>query len=198
MRILPISQQPTAAESPEGDSLSGLRDIHLPAEPSWWPPAPGWWIVVILLILSFWVIHKIVTNWRTRNQPYRALLAHTRALRQKDCDIHSVGEISELLRRVAVMRFGRQRVAKLHGEEWLNFLNHVSGGTPFAGPVAAILSHGIYRAVYAGNNQGFDISGKLLPSLKDDLLDAVDGWARAVFRNTKETDQRLERGETQP
>ena len=28
-----------------------LRDIHLPGDISWWPPAIGWWIVAALIIL---------------------------------------------------------------------------------------------------------------------------------------------------
>jgi len=29
--------------NPVSELLAGLRDIHLPAAVSWWPPAPLWW-----------------------------------------------------------------------------------------------------------------------------------------------------------
>ena len=39
-----------------------LRDVHVPAAPSLWPPAPGWWlvaaavlaIIAIIWLLNFW------------------------------------------------------------------------------------------------------------------------------------------------
>ena len=32
--------------------LAQLADIHLPAEVSFWPPAPGWWILTALLFIA--------------------------------------------------------------------------------------------------------------------------------------------------
>ena len=36
-----------------------LRDVHVPAAPSWWPPAPGWWLlagaVALVLAILWWV-----------------------------------------------------------------------------------------------------------------------------------------------
>ncbi|HEX6832517.1 MAG TPA: DUF4381 family protein, partial [Rudaea sp.] len=36
-----------------------LRDIHVPAPPSWWPPAPGWWLLaaIIIALLAFVAFH---------------------------------------------------------------------------------------------------------------------------------------------
>ena len=32
-------------------AIDGLRDLHLPMEPGWWPPAPGWWVIAVLMLL---------------------------------------------------------------------------------------------------------------------------------------------------
>ena len=41
--------------------LAQLADIHLPAEVSYWPPAPGWWVLALLLLGSgFYLIHRIM------------------------------------------------------------------------------------------------------------------------------------------
>ncbi|HET9483332.1 MAG TPA: DUF4381 domain-containing protein, partial [Xanthomonadales bacterium] len=43
-----------------------LRDIHLPAEPSWWPPAPGWWLLAILVIAA--LVFLVRFAWRKRRE----------------------------------------------------------------------------------------------------------------------------------
>lgn len=39
-----------------------LKDIHLPTDPSWWPPAPGWWLLSVIILLlaavAVWRLHK--------------------------------------------------------------------------------------------------------------------------------------------
>jgi len=49
------------------DPLAELRDIHLPAPVSWWPPAPGWWILSILVLATLvfcliWLIKRYRSN----------------------------------------------------------------------------------------------------------------------------------------
>ncbi len=107
--------------------LSQLRDIHLPAPISWWPPAPGWWllaglIVAILIGLFVWYRRRQRDIWR------RIALAELAHLRQQyaahPTAAHNIiAELSVLLRRVAISCFSRAEVAMLSGEKWLAFLD---------------------------------------------------------------------------
>jgi hypothetical protein len=50
-----------------------LRDIHLPAAISWWPPAPGWWLLAIALTLGPLSV-GLWWRWRQRTRLRRDLL----------------------------------------------------------------------------------------------------------------------------
>jgi hypothetical protein len=104
-----------------------LRDIHLPAEPGLWPPAPGQWLLALLALLALaWLIRR---GWRA----YRRRLQHRRWLRvlsEINADpARSPGErvaaASELLRRAA--REVRPQAAALVGQDWINFLAGLGG-----------------------------------------------------------------------
>jgi hypothetical protein len=109
-----------------------LRDIHdLDAIP-WWPLAPGWWYLaglVGLLLLSFGIRYWLIYNagwlgWR--GDARRQLRQLRKALASKALtseDTHAVaGRLSELLRRIAMVRSGRQQAAGLTGDTWLQWL----------------------------------------------------------------------------
>lgn len=102
-----------------------LRDIHQTAAPSWWPPAPGWWVVaaiVLALVVAYaW--------WRRRETRRRRAIAQwfDRELDSAESPAGQIAAMSELLRRA-----GRRRDARadrLHGEEWLAFLDDVEPPT---------------------------------------------------------------------
>lgn len=50
--------QPASTGATAGPSL---RDIHLPAEPSWWPPALGWWLLAVIVLT---LLAVAVWTWR--------------------------------------------------------------------------------------------------------------------------------------
>ena len=50
--------------------LSGLRDIHLPKEPSWWPLAIGWWIVIGGVIIALMIGGIIFLKWYRHPRHY--------------------------------------------------------------------------------------------------------------------------------
>ena len=122
-----------------------LRDIHLPAEPGWWPPAPGWWLLAaIALVLLF-------LAWRAWAR--RRRLAHTRAglvhdfnalLQQHPESAASrVAEISMFLRR-AGKRYA-PAAHTLRDDAWLAFLDGDDPDRPFSTGPGRVLIDGPYR-----------------------------------------------------
>jgi cbb3-type cytochrome oxidase subunit 3 len=123
--------------------LSQLRDIHLPAAVSWWPPAPGWWLLLVVLVLVISVVWFIYRR-RKRNAWRREALAEMRRLRDQVSRQQSsqsvVGELSVLMRRVAISRFPRESSASLSGDKWLAFLdNNGHGGPGFQSAIGKLL-----------------------------------------------------------
>lgn len=104
-----------------------LMDIRGLDPISWWPLAPGWWmsalLLVALLILLFMLIRYLFRyppgSWRWEAQAaLRELLRQRHQLSQKAV----AAQLSELLRRIAIARFGRERIASISGSEWLAWL----------------------------------------------------------------------------
>jgi hypothetical protein len=122
----------------QGEALV-LRDVHVPPAPSLWPPAPGWWWVigVVTLLLVFgaamlWRRRQRLRTWQRMfdeadHAPQPALQA---------------AAISELLRRAA--RRVDPKADRLHGDDWLRFLDGKQG-TDFSRGPGRILLDGGYR-----------------------------------------------------
>jgi len=124
-----------------------LRDIHAAPPPEFWPPAPGWWVLALLLIsvtvfAALW-LHRRYRGFRRRQRILREL----DRLRDVDANRDSaefIRAVSTLLRRVALLRFARRRVAPLSGADWLRFLDDTGGNGEFSTGVGQILAHGPY------------------------------------------------------
>ena len=129
------------------DWLAQLAPAHAPPPPGWWPLAVGWWVLAVLLIL----IVVAVWLWQ-RRPPVRLRRAALRELAQLDKtvanDAELARELTHLVRRYAVARFGRDAVAALSGRRWIDFVV-AHGGTPWAGDVGMDL----LRAAYGGQCQ---------------------------------------------
>lgn len=122
----------------QGHSLV-LRDVHVPAAPSLWPPAPGWWLVAggvaLLLILGGVVL------WRRRRRLRTWQRMFDDASRAPQ-PVLQAAAISELLRRAA--RRADAKADRLHGEAWLRFLDG-RRGTDFSQGPGRLLLEGGYR-----------------------------------------------------
>jgi hypothetical protein len=125
-----------------------LRDIHLPGQPAFWPPAPGWWFVAAVIIaLLAWVTVIALRRYRLRRQQQHVLAAlagieHELATERGPAVL---ARMSVLLRRLALMRFPRERVAALTGDAWLRFLDESGGNGRFADGPGRVLSTGPYQ-----------------------------------------------------
>jgi hypothetical protein len=126
------------------DWLAQLAPEHAPPPPGWWPPAPGWWILLALAVIA---IAYLIYRFRHPNlRLQRAALDQLRILETLPIDDMVLArELEHLLRRYAVARFGRDRVASLSGERWIAFIIE-HGASAWAGDTGTSL----LRAAYGG------------------------------------------------
>lgn len=117
--------------------LKQLRDIHLPAEPGWWPPAIGWWLLALALATATaWLAWRLVARWR-RYRPARTARALYRAV-SRDLDAGTITPVqylhrtSELLKRVAIHSAQDLATAGQSGDDWLHYLDARYGQLAFS------------------------------------------------------------------
>ena len=154
-----------------GDPLSALRDIHLPLEPGFWPPAPGLWIATLLVLLTGVALALWRRGTARRRRPQRealgALAALRDALAQGERPHRIVADSTSLLRRVALSRYPRARVAGLTGPAWVEFLNAHGGGPQLTAGEAELL----VTAPYAPGSDAGEAA---------DVIGLCERWIRAA------------------
>lgn len=109
--------------------MDPLRDIHGIDPASWWPPALGWWLVLLGVGLTVYLISWLLEQRRLYPLGRWQKDAHRRLLRLKKLlksapTKEVASELSELLRRIAVARCGRLKVAAMTGQAWLAWLHN--------------------------------------------------------------------------
>lgn len=124
------------------DAAIPLKDIHLPTDIGFWPLAPGWYFLFFLLLLvSFLLCIKLYKVYLER-QPKRealALLAQfAKEYEEKGNSQQISAKLSTLLRQVALVYYPREKVASLHQDAWIEFLNRTGKGVDF-NPIAFML-----------------------------------------------------------
>ena len=122
------------------DPLAQLRDIYLPAAPSWWPPAPGWWVLAVVLLLSVvWAARVAWRRWQARAPIRAAELLLQSVFAHGNADSEAVHACNELLKRVLVAALDMQPLGKLSGDDWLRALDSISQTQNFSqGPGRAL------------------------------------------------------------
>lgn len=107
--------------------LAPLKNIHLQAEPDFFPPAIGWWIIFIMVFVLI-VICLIWFYWYYTSPKQYSLRLLKSLYKQNLSPIEFGIEISKLLKRVALFAFPNEDIASLSGKTWKLFLmTHASG-----------------------------------------------------------------------
>lgn len=161
-----------------------LRDIHLPEAVSWWPPAIGWWLTPLLLILLALaaITLRRYLHRRRQNACKKIARAELQHIKQQYADsanaLHSLRELSILLRRVALSYLPREHSASLTGEAWIAQLNDLVKHNVFNEQQLELLTHGVYQPQ-------LDIDLKPLISLCEQWLQQLPTHVPARLSNER-------------
>jgi cbb3-type cytochrome oxidase subunit 3 len=114
-----------SAPFPEPQVGLGLRDIHVPPAPPWWPLAPGWWVLFGMICLIAVVACLLYRNAHKKRLARQRILAEIEqlAVRHPDDDAAYAASLHQLLRRAA-----RCYAADAHltqGDHWRQVLARI-------------------------------------------------------------------------
>ncbi len=120
----------------QNDLLQQLRDLHLPLEPAWWPPAPGWWLLAALLLTGLMLLGRALLARYRAGEPFR----QARRLYGELYAAYAAGTVSaerflhesnELLKRLLIFAVGSTEARAANDERWLRLLDELSGSRAF-------------------------------------------------------------------
>lgn len=145
----------------QADPLQQLRDIHIPAEPNWWPPAPGWWLLAgICLAALFWLSRL----WRARRQRQAPLrqagkLYHELHTSYVDDQIDATAYVhgtNELLKRLLIHTQALPQAGSANHEAWLGLLDNIADSTEFTEGAGQVLGNSRFAPKVAIDEPSFD------------------------------------------
>lgn len=132
------------------DLLQQLRDIHLPADPAWWPPAPGWWLLAGLALAAAWYLVGLLRARQARRRPLKEARAlyhrlHEEFVSGRLTAVSYLHESNELLKRLVIFGLGDQRARRASDAAWLEILDHWAGSNEFTEGPGMVLGNQRFR-----------------------------------------------------
>ena len=107
--------------------LQKLRDVHVPDALSVWQVAPGWYFVIFFLIILcvisviFW--KRSYVFWRQKQIALGMLKKYQLNYQNDNNSQLATASVNELLKKLAMVFFSRDKIASLKGRAWLEFLS---------------------------------------------------------------------------
>ena len=140
------------------DPLDALKDIYLPVEPHWWPPAPGWWITAALILAMLWWCGRHFRAYRAATRPIRAAQRMIDSLIAKEAtatsnDATLANQCNEVLKRLLVVALGMRTLTNQSGETWLRTLDQLSMTTSFTQGAGSALGEDRFRPQFSANRR---------------------------------------------
>ena len=140
------------------DPLDALKDIYLPVEPHWWPPAPGWWITAALLLVALWWCGRQWRRYRAASAPIRAAqhIIDTFIAEEATttcCDAALVNQCNEVLKRLLVVALDMRTVSNQSGAAWLCTLNRLSETSDFTEGPGRVLGEDRFKPQFSVNRR---------------------------------------------
>ena len=128
-------------------ALVDFVEVVSPAAISWLPQTAGWlWLAALLLALALYYGWRKLQRWY-RNRYRREAAARLQRLAETGAQDNWLVELNKLLKLTALAGFSREQVARLSGQEWVDFLNQHCASPPFSEDQAALLARGVYENV---------------------------------------------------
>ena len=95
---------------------------------------PGWYLLgIFILLVAAFLFFKWLKRYR-KNAYRREAIKTIARIEQHSLNQNEANQLNDilvLLKLVAIEAFGRQQVAQLYGDEWLEFLESKGKNTPF-------------------------------------------------------------------
>lgn len=115
-----------------------LRDVQLPASPTWWPPAPGWLMLIAVVLLLLAILAAVA--WRRRRRRRQWLHVFDQEIAAVTGAPSELAIIASLLRRAA--RQAHPGSEALRDDAWWQ---HVDPKDTLPAAQRHLLAEGAYR-----------------------------------------------------
>ena len=135
-------------------ALGDFVEVVSPAAINWWPQTAGWWWLGAAL--AGFALHRswrILRHWY-RNRYRREAAARLQQLAATTAGDTLVADINRLLKLTALVAYSREHVARLSGEEWVNFLNRQCTAPTFSTEQGELLALAAYTGHTIEANTG--------------------------------------------
>lgn len=135
-------------------ALGDFVEVVSPAAISWWPQTSGWlWLGALLVSYAGYRGWRAVRHWY-HNRYRREAAARLQQLADTADGKTLVAEVNRLLKLTALAAFSREQVARLSGEEWVDFLNRHCPTPPFSAEQGNLLALATYTGTVIETGTG--------------------------------------------